>query len=264
MINYLSLSRLTLMALLFFINSKSALLTNSYDQYLTHYWPICDSTINDEVGSAHISRENISSFASDRFGNGNSALSLNSSWTQVPNGIYFETPEFTISVWVMPQEVGYWARVIDFANGHPLDNIVLSLNTGGGYFQPNFQIYDGNNQVIQLVSTNSPLIMGKWQFLTATFNGTVAKLYIDGQLKAFVAKSLTMRKLVRSQCFIGKSHWSEDGYSMSYLDELRFFNKSLLESEINELMMNNNETSSKFKKKEFYFNESYSFLKLFI
>ena len=50
--------------------------------------------------------------------------------------------------------------------------------------------------------------------------------------------------LSRSNCYIGKSNWATDGYSNSYLDDLRFYNKSLTQEEINELMnYNQNEKS---------------------
>ena len=67
------------------------------------------------------------SFISDRFGCTTSALALNGGWTQVPSGIYFNTPEFTISVWVYPHIVSYYARVIYFGNGASLDNIALNF-----------------------------------------------------------------------------------------------------------------------------------------
>jgi hypothetical protein len=60
---------------------------------------------------------NATYFTLDRFGNQNSALALNGGWTHVPPGIYFDTPEFTISVLVYPQQAGYNSKVIDFGNG---------------------------------------------------------------------------------------------------------------------------------------------------
>jgi hypothetical protein len=45
--------------------------------------------MNDYIGSAHMTQESSSTFTLDRFGNNNSALALNGSWTQVPAGIYF-------------------------------------------------------------------------------------------------------------------------------------------------------------------------------
>jgi hypothetical protein len=92
---------------------------------LTHYWPICNSQMKDVIGNSDMTQGNLTTFTSDRFGNVNSALALNGGWSKVPSGIYFDSPEFTISVWVFPQQVGYWSRIIDFGN-YQHYNIVLT------------------------------------------------------------------------------------------------------------------------------------------
>ena len=53
----------------------------------------------DEIGLAHMTQGNLTSFTLERFGNANSALALNGGWTQVSSGVYFDSPEFTISTW---------------------------------------------------------------------------------------------------------------------------------------------------------------------
>ena len=77
--------------------------TSCTKQYLTHYWPIESGSMNDVKGAADMSQGNATSYTSDRFGNANSALALNGGWTQVPSGIYFNSPQFTITAWVYPQ-----------------------------------------------------------------------------------------------------------------------------------------------------------------
>ena len=71
----------------------------------------------------------LTTFVPDRFGNPNSALNLNGGWTQVPAGNYFNTPAFTISAWVYPQQVGLYARVIDFGDGPGPENVILAIAT---------------------------------------------------------------------------------------------------------------------------------------
>ena len=75
----------------------------SLDDNLTHYWPITYCNMNDLIGNAHMSQGANTTFVSDRFGNENSALNLNGGWTQVPPGIYFNSPQITITAWVYPQ-----------------------------------------------------------------------------------------------------------------------------------------------------------------
>jgi hypothetical protein len=213
--------------------------TSSADEYLTHYWPIENGEIKDVIDSKDMEQGNFTSFIGDRFGCPNSALALNGGWTQVPPGIYFDTPEFTISFWIYPQQVGVWSKVIDFGNGPNSNNIFLSQ-----YSTPYFQIYSNNVIVNKAVSPDN-LQTNKWQFLAVTLNCNRSTIYIDGQLTATSSHNYTLQILNRTKCFIGKSNWAEDGYSYSYLDDLRFYNKSLTQEEIVELMNYQNLTSRK-------------------
>jgi hypothetical protein len=204
--------------------------------------------MKDVIGSAHMTLQgSLTSFTKDRFRNPDSSLALNTGWTKVPSGIYFDSTEFTISVWIYPNNVGFSSRIIDFGNGQNADNILLSLSQSNS-LQPYFQIYTASSQYFSTFSTiSSKLItLNQWQFLTATFNGINARIYLNGTLKGeSTTQSYTrLTNVYRSDCYIGKSNWYDDGYSNSYLDDLRFYNKSLTQEEIIELMnYNQNEKS---------------------
>ena len=65
---------------------------------------------------------------------------------------------------------------------------------------------------------------------------------IDGNLSGNVSdKNVNMSAKYRTSNLIGKSNWLTNGFSMSYLDELRFYNKCLTQEDIYGLI--NNETS---------------------
>jgi hypothetical protein len=195
--------------------------------------------MRDVIGSADMTGGNLTSFVQDRFCNVNSALALNGGWTQVPMGVYFDTPEFTISIWVNPLNVGSYSRIIDFGNGQ-LDNIKFPLSLGST-LKPYFILNSGTTVIFTGQSSQS-LALDIWQFITVTYDGTNAKMYINGTLVANIYQNYTLASLSRSNCYIGKSNWPTDGYSSSYFDDLRFYNKSLSQQEILELM-NQNETS---------------------
>ena len=75
--------------------------------------------------------------------------------------------------------------------------------------------------------------------LTATFDGTQMSFYIDGIFCAnLTGKNITTWSNYRTSNFIGKSNWPWDGYSMSYVDELRFYNKCLTQEDIYGLISN--------------------------
>ena len=174
-------------------------------------------------------------WCNDRKGTSNGALCFGGSYCTVPSGVYFNSA-FTITVWVFPSNVSFHSRIIDFGNGLDSDNIVLSLSYLNS-LQPYFVILSGSNLVFAATSSQ-PITLNQWQLVVATFNGTNARIYLNGTL---VADSNTQNHtrsfyLARSNCYIGKSNWNVDGYSHSYLDDLRFYNKSLTQEEIIELM----------------------------
>jgi hypothetical protein len=211
------------------------------DQYLTHYWPFSNSQMTDQIGKSHMTQGAKTTFVADRFGCPNSALSLNQGWAQVPGGIYFNTPEITISAWIYPQQLGYWCRLIDFGNGGTKDTgfhkdaivvpIANALTPHATFF-----IFSASPPITTIGTSN--IVLGKWQFITATYNGTTTRVYVNGIQTASVTQTFTLPTVNRTQCFIGKSFNAPigDGYSNSYIDDLRFYNKALTQAEILQLM----------------------------
>ena len=209
------------------------------DQYLTHYWPISNGTMEDEIGSSHMTQGSLTTFIQDRFGNVNSALALNQGWTQVPSGVYFKTPQFTISVWVYPQSLDKCVRVLDFATnpGSCNNSILMRLE---GSCSPGFPCLGIFNPTIAKQAESSQnLIQNKWQFLTGTFDGSLMSFYIDGTLNGTKTLTYTLPTITRNANYFGKSCNPSYGYSSSYLDDLRFYNKSLTQMEIQQLMNQN-------------------------
>jgi hypothetical protein len=209
-------------------------------QYLTHHWPISNCNMSDIIGFKDMTQGVNSSFTKDRYGRNNSALALNGGWAQVPSGVYFDSPEFSISVWVNPLLVDSYARAVDFGqNNGMLFNIFLSLNNGS-FNVPNANIVYGESKGIPLFKTNQRLVTSTWQLVVVTFNGSLLDLYINESLTARMLINFSLPFLKSFEnCFIGKSNTIGDGFSYSYLDDLRFYNKSLSQDEILYLLQEN-------------------------
>jgi hypothetical protein len=200
--------------------------------------------MSDLIGLAHMSQGSLTSFTLDRFGNENSALALNGGYTQVPSGYYFNTPQFSVAAWVYPSSIGYWARVFDFGNGpgyFPFDYVQLSFSDSYSD-QPSF-VVDGTNQKTKLTAS-TVLEVNKWQLFTVTFNGTHLSLYIDAALVGVSFVPDQMPKVKRTSNFFGKSNLATDDVSHSYLDDIRFYNISLSQMQIAELMNQKGFTNS--------------------
>jgi len=199
--------------------------------------------MKDVIGLADMTQGLLTSFVSDRFGNKNAALALNGGWAQVPPEMYFKTPAFSITVWIYPQQVSPYSRVIDFGNGAKVDNILIAFSFSN-QLKPYFELYSGANVLYSLATSSLKLSLNQWQFIAVTSNGTNAQMFLNGQQVIDTYQSENIQILKRYNCYIGRSNWDVDGYSHSYLDDLRFYNKSLSQEEILELM-NQNETGEK-------------------
>ena len=87
------------------------------------------------------------------------------------------------------------------------------------------------------------LINSQWQFLALTYDGAYLNFYINNVLAISSAYIYTPPTLVRTNNYFGKSNWPSDGFSSSYLDDVRFYNISLTQSQISDILMLNDSCS---------------------
>ena len=174
---------------------------------------------------------NSASYTNDRFGSPNSAISLKNGYYQVPDGVYFKG-DLTISDWIRLKVKVAWAKIVDFGNGEGIENVIISASFQASGF-PAPQIYNVNYD--QVVTSNKSLIIGAWTHLVFTLNGTLGSLYMNGTLTA-QSSMLVPNNVMRSPNYIGKSHWTADGNLNADLDDLRFYDRSITNSEIFQLL----------------------------
>ena len=196
---------------------------------MVNHWPIQNNTL-DIKGNAHLYNGVNVPFTTDR--NEKSAIRLTYGYYQVPAGVYF-SGDFTISVWIRLNKLVNWARIIDFGNGAPSNNIILaSSNVASG--QPILILYN-NTSTNTRVATGSSLKIGNWTHIAFTLNGSIGKIYMNGTFAA-LTPFLRPINISRSLNYVGKSNWATNENLNADLDDLMIFNRSLSESEINELM----------------------------
>ena len=87
-----------------------------------NHWSF-NGNYNDEYGSANLVPGSNFSLTFDRYGNPNSALSLNNGFMKVPGGKVYFAGDFTFITWIYWRQTKNWARIIDFGNGSPDNNI---------------------------------------------------------------------------------------------------------------------------------------------
>ena len=163
------------------------------DDFLTNRWPFTNGDLSDVIGNASMIQGKIpTQFAANKYGIPNSALNLNGGYVQLPAGVYFNSAQFSISVWVNPQNpLVSWSKIIDFS-GEGAVRLTLSLDTAQYVNKPLYKSVNLNPQFCIIINNfyyfcvNSamPLMLNQWQLVTASYDGMTAKLHLNGFLAA--------------------------------------------------------------------------------
>lgn len=217
---------------------------------LVAYWPF-NGNAKDESGNGNhgtITGELITPVA-DRFGvEGKAYKFWFPSYISVPTNSSFFTNEFTISYWNKVE--AYWG----------LRSVLSCVGNNGGYQQ----VLDGSGFTYLLgynfsnpgdkwfwasyVVPNTP---NTWQHIIVTYqktgeNSSTSKLYLNGELKSSDTYANSIAYPGSEIFYIGRNH-SDLGLN-GELDDIRFYNRLLNETEIKSLF-NENLTSDLEEKK---------------
>ncbi|GAA4652839.1 VCBS domain-containing protein [Kistimonas scapharcae] len=139
----------------------------------------------------------------------------------------------TISTWVKFDSFSQnWSRVFDFGDGANDDNILLghvgTSNTLG------FQIQDANGVNHQLQVSNF-FTAGEWVHVAATVDSSGMMTVYKNGVEAGTLQGVVPPEKVRTNNFIGKSNWSNDGYMDGAVDDFAVFNEALDATQISNL-----------------------------
>ncbi|MCX5692091.1 MAG: LamG domain-containing protein [Candidatus Omnitrophica bacterium] len=126
----------------------------------------------------------------------------------------------TVEAWVYNRNVyANWARVMDFGNGTPSDNLLIAnYGTTGRLAADGFT---GTSEA--MVITDDVFPQNTWVHVACIFNGGNSKIYWNGQLKKTGTTS-TLNNVLRTNCFIGRSNWAADPYFNGMMDDFRIYN----------------------------------------
>ncbi|WP_211825544.1 tandem-95 repeat protein [Kistimonas asteriae] len=139
----------------------------------------------------------------------------------------------TVSAWVRFDSFGQnWSRVFDFGDGPSADNILLGHVTTTNDL--GFQVRDGDGTAHTLTIDNF-FTAGEWVHVAATVDSSgLMTVYKDG-VEAGTLQGGVPPEKVRTNNFIGKSNWSQDGYMDGAVDDFAVFNEALDASQISNL-----------------------------
>ena len=176
----------------------------------------------------------------------NSALNLNGGQIQLPPDSYFNSPQFTITIWIKPENVIFpYARILEFSNGCHNNTVGILLDQDSSPIFPKFEMYELNAQNQYQLPSSISLVVGIWQHVTITYDGSQMRFYLNANLVDTsdpISYVLPMGNWMRTENYIGGTSCGYNGFSSSHVDDLRIFNTSLSRLQINDVMMSN-ETS---------------------
>lgn len=166
-------------------------------------------------------------------------------YVSLPNGIFTDTDDFTISVWVKLNSNPVWARIYDIGNGLPdPSNRFMYLTTNGFTVQGDndgihASSYGGSASNESVIDTYTYLPLGVWKHVAITGSGGQRRLYIDGfpAVKVEDGPAVAPREMepIAPNSWLGKSRFSADPGFPGVMDEFRVYGRVLSSSEIADL-----------------------------
>jgi hypothetical protein len=195
------------------------------EQGLVGWWPL-DGNARDYSPYAHNGTVNGATLTTDREGKANSAYSFNgtSNYISIPD---FDLSTYiTESAWVYPTASSQTTKILGKHSGGSDVQGTLGTNTGYAWFEIN------TGGVYRSVMAPSPLAVNSWSLITATYDGTNAKLYVNGALVTTIAAT---GAIANNNLSWGIASIQGGGFSAGFagsVDDVRIYNRALAASEV--------------------------------
>lgn len=150
------------------------------------------------------------------------------SWVTVPNAAALNlTTGMTISAWVKPStSLPQWPAVV---MKERTGELTYALYANSDTAQPNIN-YTSNNAEVNL-NAGSAVPVNVWTHLAGTFDGSMLRLYVNGQVVGSKATSAPIDTTTGVLRIGGDSVWPGE-YFPGTIDEVRIYNRALSLSEL--------------------------------
>ncbi|MBK9137279.1 MAG: Ig-like domain-containing protein [Verrucomicrobia bacterium] len=188
---------------------------------LVAWWP-ADSDANDRAGSHHGTLHNGAAFAAGKVG---AAFSLDGADDYIDTGRWTPGSTWTVAAWVKPSAAPAGRRTILGGAAECADwGIVMQDGVFGLLSKP-------PSGCTFTVGSGVQAVPGTWYFVVGTCDGSTARIYVDGELRAsaavaagYVGTSAGTR--------LGNEVWCNCDHFPGLIDEPMVFNRALVAEEI--------------------------------
>ena len=187
---------------------------------LLAHWSF-DNSVDDETGNG-----NDGSLTGDPnylTGKVNEGLFFDGSDTFVdlPDGFSNFSGGMTLTLWAQPTAAGNYARFIDWGNGPSSDNIFFCRV--GSSATLGFNVYIGDTASTRVEASNA-LELNVWQFFAVTMDNTGDVVIYKNGMPVATGTVNVPTDITRTDCFIGKSNWTNDVLYEGLMDEVKLYN----------------------------------------
>ncbi|CAF1027054.1 unnamed protein product [Brachionus calyciflorus] len=201
---------------------------------LMHYWPIISSSVGEIIGGKNLYDGVNVDFVPDRFGNENSAIRFRDGFIKVPP--LFIRDSFTFTSWFRILNLTFNARILEFGNGVDNNNIILVFchDLNG---KPFFSIVN-QNEWNNVVISNTVFQIGRWYHIAFGVGGNRTFLYIDSKFDIETIGPGMPKNINRTINYFGGTDWNNAFKAYLEMDEIKIYERSLSESEIQNEYLN--------------------------
>ena len=192
---------------------------------------VTDSSVNGQNGTLGGN----SSFVK---GISNNAVSLDgtSGYVLLPAGILANLVDFTVATWVYARSTATWARIFDFGFG---TSSWMMFTVNGNSRLPGFEIVNYGGKVYT-VSANKAFPTNQWVHVAVTLTGEIGTIYFNGTVvgnaTGIPISPFQLFDVAAAQNYIGKSQYASDPYFNGLIDDFRFYQGALTQTQINALI----------------------------
>lgn len=195
---------------------------------LVAYYPF-NGNANDESGNNNNGTVNGATLTMDRHGYANKAYSFDGIDDYISilqsSSINSLTNNFTISSWInISSYYNNYFPIINKSEDGFTDSIQFRLglvNNGGNFF------------VEGIINLSNPVNSNIWNHLVITSEGNIEKIYLNGVLVG--SGNIIYSSIVSSDLEIGRDKHGNMEYTNGKLDDIRIYNRTLNETEIQAL-----------------------------
>ena len=182
-------------------------------------------TTADSSGKGNTGNLTATGWVPGKFGSGLSFNGTNA-WVTVADSNSLDlTAAMTLEVWVKPTALSGWQSVV--LKESP-SGLAYSLYANDGVPRPAGYVHIGTADIEAF--GNSQLALNTWTHLAATYDGSLVRMYVNGNLTGSTAATGNMAASTDPMRIGGNSSWGE--YFNGVIDEVRVYSRALPQSEI--------------------------------